>query len=88
MNLQRSFDRRNRLAAGLDNNPHPKVLDTFNNREEMREKYLHPRKGYRTFSIKRSKAAMMTAEMKVGKIPLAIFSWRRIKGILKDERAM
>lgn len=83
MKPQRIYDRYVRTQAG---EKHPKVLDAHNDKL-YENHYLHPTKGYRRASIKRGKAEMITANMKVGKFPLAIFSWEGIKRILKGELA-
>lgn len=40
------------------------VLDVFNDRQKTR--HLHPTKGWRKMSVKRSLIALVTAERKVG----------------------
>lgn len=82
MSLERQLNRFLRTKAG---EKHPKVLDAFNNQETMRNQYRHATKGYRTFSIKRGKAALITAEMKKGMFPPAIISWRKIKQLLTSD---
>lgn len=84
MSLDRKLERYQRAQAG---EPYSKVLDKFNDRPDMKERYLHATKGYRTFSVKRSKAAMITAEQKAGKFPPSIISWQQIKKILKQDIA-
>lgn len=91
MSLQRAFERRRRYEAGLDNNPHPKVLDEYNERlgrltnkisksEQIGEgSYLHSRKGYRTVSPKRGRAAMITMEQKRGQTLPTIFALASIR---------
>lgn len=70
MSLQRAFERRQRYEAGLDNHPHPKVLEGLNEKVyEPKGLYLHARKGFRHFTEKRSRAGILTAEQKVGKFP-------------------
>lgn len=77
MKLQRAFERRQRLEAGLDNHPHPKVLEAMNEKVyEPLGMYLHPRKGFRTFSAQRSRAALLTAEQRVGKFPPMIMAYQ------------
>lgn len=75
MSLQRAFERRQRYKAGLDNHPHPKVLEELNEKVyEPLGVYMHPRKGFRHFTQKRSRAGILTAEQKVGKFPPMIIA--------------
>ena len=73
MKLQRAFERRQRVEAGLDNNPHPQVLETFNNTLKDGQ-LLHATKGYRTIREKRMRAMIITAEMRKGMFPIPIVS--------------
>lgn len=54
------------------------VLDKFNNKQE--DCFLHPTKGFRVFSARRSRAAMITAEIKRGMFP---FNTQKIREALK-----
>ena len=86
MRLQRIFDRANRVSAGLKENPHPKVLDAFN--DTLHEVYLHPRKGYRKITTKRSRAMHITAEQKAGNIPPTILVLKQIGAIIRGEKPL
>lgn len=87
MGLQRAFERRLRLEAGLDNNPHPKVAEKLNEQlYEKRGKYLHPRKGFRSSSVRRSRAGILTAEQKAGKFPYMILAWRQAGMFIRTGR--
>lgn len=75
MSLQRAFERRRRVNLG---EKHPKVLDAHNDllaKQEATE-YLHPRKGFRSSSMKRMRAGLLTAEQKQGKFPPLIIAWQ------------
>jgi len=43
-----------------------KTLDTVNEKLAEKGRHLHPTKGYRTLTIKRLRAAIITGEMKQG----------------------
>lgn len=64
MSYMRTLKRRHNVLNGWNN---PKVLDPYN--DTLAEQYLHPTKGYRKISAKKSKAALLTAEMKAGHLP-------------------
>ena len=81
MSIQRQFNR------GLYDPGSVKILDKFNDSLEGNN-ILHATKGYRTYSVRRGKAALITAEMKKGKFPLAIQSWRTIKEMLQMQGAI
>ena len=68
MSIQRQFERNARVNAGIK---HPKVLDAFND-TQFECYYLHPTKGYRKVTIKRSHAAIITHEIKTGQVPFSM----------------
>lgn len=84
MRPQRNLERHQRNQQGID---HPKILDRFNDTLKDHS-ILHATKGFRHFSVKRSKAALITAEMKQGKFPPAIISWQNIKRLLTTKEAV
>ena len=98
MSLQRAFERRRRYEAGLDNNPHPKTLDNYNERlgrlsnkisasEKIGEgSYLHARKGYRIVTPKRGRAALVTMEQKQGQFPPTIFALTMVRSFVLTGR--
>lgn len=55
-----------------------KKLEAFNNEQEG--SFLHATKGWRRFSMKRSRAAMITEELKKGMFP---FNTDKIREALK-----
>jgi hypothetical protein len=76
--LLRNIERRERISQGTK---HPANLDAFNEAATSGDKgrYLHPRKGRRKFSVRRGRAAMITAEQKAGKLPPSIFALQAMK---------
>lgn len=83
MSVPRQFDRHGKTGY-LSQGRRSTTLDRFNDKLAGGV-FLHPTKGYRRISVKRSKAAMITAQMKVGQFPPAILSWRTIKKILESD---
>lgn len=57
-----------------------KVLDRYN--DTLSEKYLHPTKGYRHISLKRSRVTLLTAEIKRGAFPWSMTLIQRELGLL------
>lgn len=88
MTIQRQFNRHGKFSwQGEDKDKPTSVLDTFNESLVSGDRFLHATKGYRTYRVKRGKAQMIMAEIKVGKFPLPIYSFIAIRQILTDERA-
>jgi hypothetical protein len=78
MGIQRSFTRRQYFSAG---EKPPKVLDSFNDEISTgsTSRILHATKGFRTTSMKRSRAAMVVAEQKQGLTPPTILVLPQIR---------
>lgn len=66
MTFTRRMIREMRRANG---EKQPKVLEDFNDKRKANETYLHPTKGWRFMSEKRSRAALLTQELKRGATP-------------------
>ena len=61
-----------RQARRLNGEEHPKTLEKFNDTRETNEQYLHPTKGWRRMSERRSQITRLTAEIKHGKLPFSM----------------
>lgn len=64
MGYMRKLLRQHNALNGWQN---PKVLDVYN--DTLDDKYLHPTKGYRHVSTKRTRIAILKAQMKDGSVP-------------------
>jgi hypothetical protein len=69
MRPQRNLERWERLQAGEKQSSG--VLEAFNERQTTR--ILHPTKGWRTISARRSRAQYATEMIKRGQLPLSPF---------------
>lgn len=75
MGLQRQIDRQRRVRHGDE---HPKVLDAQNEQLSRRGFTLHPTKGFRPISERRSRVQMFMADQKAGKIPPFHFNYSEV----------
>lgn len=72
-----------RQARRINGEKQPKVLEPFNDRQETGEAYLHPTKGWRHVSERRSRIALLTHEMRNATVP---FSMTIMQSITKDKK--
>ena len=70
MRPQRTLERWERTQAGEE--PSRGILASFNERQETH--ILHPTKGWRTLSVKRSMAQHATAMIKAGRLSFSPFA--------------
>lgn len=61
-----------RQARRLNGESHPKTLEVFNDSQPTNMPYLHPTKGWRRMSERRSQITLLTAEIKHGKLPFSM----------------